>query len=64
MTYEERQKQVCDECYKQRQTDCSYHNRNLQRKCPDLDSIMYGWELGQKDAAEEREKAVKTLKKS
>ena len=64
MTYEERQKQVCDECNKQRPTDCPYRNRDLQRKCPNLDSVMYGWELGQKDTIEEIEKAIKTLKES
>ena len=43
-----KEKQVCIECgdYK----NCPYVSRNLEHKCQHLSDIMYGFELGHKDA--------------
>ena len=48
MTYEERQKQLCDNC--EAKENCSYISRNLERKCSFKETVMYGWKLGYKDA--------------
>jgi hypothetical protein len=48
MTYEERQKRLCDNC--EAKENCSYISRNLENKCSFRETVMYGWELGYKDA--------------
>lgn len=58
MTYEERQKQVCDECHSQRAIECGFVSRGLASKCSYLQDVMYGWELGQKDAKEQMMKGL------
>lgn len=50
MKYEERKKQVCSECYEK--DKCAYIPRNLEYKCQYLSSVMYGWQLGYKDASD------------
>lgn len=50
MTYEEREKQMCREC-SEKET-CPYIPRKLEYKCQHLSDMMYGWELGYKDAIE------------
>lgn len=50
MTYEERQKWVCEQCGKPE--TCGYVGRNLVNKCCYNQDVMEGWELGQKDAVE------------
>lgn len=47
MTYEERQKWICNDCGKD---NCFYVNSSLESKCPFLDTVMYGWEFGYNDA--------------
>ena len=48
MTYEEREKQLCNNC--EAKENCSYISRNLERKCSFQETTMYGWELGWQDA--------------
>lgn len=48
MTYDEREKQLCNNC--EAKENCSYISRNLERKCSFRETTMYGWELGYKDA--------------
>ena len=48
MTYEEREKQLCNNC--EAKENCSYISRNLESKCSFRETVMYGWELGYKDA--------------
>jgi len=55
MTYEERQRQVCEECYRIFK-DCGYIGRGLNNKCSHILDVMSGWELGQKDTLEEIDK--------
>ena len=50
MTYEERENHFCDNC--EAKENCSYISRNLERKCTFKETVMYGWELGYKDALE------------
>lgn len=50
MTYEEREKRLCNNC--EAKENCSYISRNLERKCSFKETTMYGWELGYKDAIE------------
>lgn len=57
MTYEEREKILCNNC--EAKENCSYINRNLERKCSFRETTMYGWELGYNDAID---KACKWLK--
>jgi hypothetical protein len=52
MTYEERQKAVCQQCHSQRAIECGFVSRGLSSKCSYLQDVMYGWELGQKDTIE------------
>lgn len=59
MTYEERERQLCNNC--EAKENCSYISRNLERKCSFKETTMYGWELGYEDAIE---KACEWLKKS
>ena len=56
MNYEERERQLCNNC--EAKENCSYISRNLERKCSFKETTMYGWELGYKDAIE---KAYKWL---
>jgi hypothetical protein len=53
MTYEERQKAVCQQCHSQRAIECGFVSRGLASKCSYLQDVMYGWELGQQDAKEQ-----------
>lgn len=48
MTYDEREKQLCNNC--EAKENCSYMSRNLERKCSFRETTMYGWKLGYKDA--------------
>lgn len=48
MTYQEREKTLCNNC--EAKENCSYISRNLERKCSFKETTMYGWELGYKDA--------------
>ena len=48
MTYDEREKQLCRECIEKE--TCPYILRKLEYKCQHLSDMMYGWELGCKDA--------------
>ena len=48
MTYEEREKQICREC--SMKETCPYIPRKMEYKCQNLSDMMYGWELGYKDA--------------
>jgi hypothetical protein len=48
MTYEERERQLCNNC--EAKENCFYISRNLERKCSFREATMYGWELGYKDA--------------
>lgn len=48
MTYEERERQLCNNC--EAKENCSYISRNLESKCSFRETTMYGWELGYKDA--------------
>lgn len=48
MTYEEREKMLCNNC--EAKENCSYVSRNLERKCSFRETTMYGWELGWQDA--------------
>lgn len=57
MTYEEREKTLCNNC--EAKENCSYMSRNLEGKCSFRETTMYGWELGYKDAIE---KACEWLK--
>lgn len=57
MTYEEREKMLCNNC--EAKENCSYISRNLERKCSFRETVMYGWELGHKDATD---KACEWLK--
>ena len=57
MTYEEREKQLCNNC--EAKENCSYISRNLERKCSFKETTMYGWELGWQDSID---KAVEWLK--
>ena len=50
MTYEEREKMLCNDC--EAKENCSYISRNLERKCSFRETVMYGWELGWKDATD------------
>jgi len=50
MTYEEREKTLCNNC--EAKENCSYISRNLERKCSFRETTMYGWELGYKDAVD------------
>lgn len=50
MTYDEREKQLCNNC--EAKENCSYISRNLERKCSFKETTMYGWELGYKDTIE------------
>ena len=50
MTYEERERRLCNNC--EVKENCSYINRNLERKCSFQETTMYGWELGYKDAVD------------
>lgn len=50
MNYEEREKILCNNC--EAKENCSYMSRNLERKCSFRETVMYGWELGWKDAIE------------
>ena len=50
MTYEEREKRLCDNC--EAKENCSYISRNLERKCTFQETTMYGWELGWQDAVD------------
>ena len=59
MTYEEREKQLCNNC--EAKENCSYISRNLESKCSFRETVMYGWELGYEDAIG---KACEWLKKS
>ena len=56
MTYEEREKQLCNNC--EAKENCSYISRNLERKCSFQETTMYGWELGWQDSID---KAVEWL---
>lgn len=51
MTYEERERQICREC-SEKET-CPYIPRKMEYKCQHLSDMMYGWELGHKDAISE-----------
>lgn len=51
MTYEERQREVCNSCTKH--ANCTYVECRRTDLCLDLDNIMRGWELGQQDAKEQ-----------
>lgn len=57
MTYEEREKELCREC--NRKETCPYIPRKMEYKCQHLSDMMYGWELGHKDATD---KACEWLK--
>ena len=57
MTYEERERRLCNNC--EVKENCSYINRNLESKCSFIETTMYGWELGYKDAID---KACEFLK--
>ena len=59
MTYEERQKCICNDCGKD---NCEYVNRSLERKCPFLDAVMYGWEFGYKDTIDEACAFIENIK--
>lgn len=48
MTYEEREKELCRKC--SRKETCPYILRKMEYKCQYLSDMMYGWELGWKDA--------------
>ena len=48
MTYEEREKTLCNNC--EARENCAYISRNLERNCSFKETTMYGWELGYKDA--------------
>ena len=48
MNYEERERQLCNNC--EAKENCSYISRNLESKCSFKETTMYGWELGYKDA--------------
>lgn len=50
MKYEERKKQLCRECDKKE--ECPYFSRGLEHKCEYICNVMYGWELGYKDASD------------
>lgn len=50
MNYEEREKQLCNNC--EAKENCSYISRNLERKCSFQETTMYGWELGYRDAVD------------
>lgn len=50
MTYEERKKQMCREC--SGKETCAYIPRKIEYKCQHLSDIMYGWQLGYKDASD------------
>lgn len=56
MNYEEREKTLCNNC--EAKENCSYISRNLESKCSFIETTMYGWELGYKDAVD---KAYKWL---
>lgn len=56
MTYEEREKTLCNNC--EAKENCSYISRNLERKCSFQETTMYGWELGWQDSID---KAVEWL---
>lgn len=53
MTYEERSKQLCEQC--RHKDNCGFKTRNMQDSCIDNETIMSGWELGQQDTIEEIE---------
>ena len=55
-----KEKQVCIECgdYK----NCPYVSRNLEHKCQHLSDIMYGFELGYKDAIDEACAFIENIK--
>lgn len=48
MTYEEREKQLCRKC--SMKETCPYIPRKMEYKCQHLSDMMYGWELGYRDA--------------
>lgn len=48
MNYEERERQLCNNC--EAKENCFYISRNLESKCSFKETTMYGWELGYKDA--------------
>lgn len=56
MTYEEREKTLCNNC--EAKENCSYISKNLERNCSFKETTMYGWKLGYKDVIE---KTVKWL---
>ena len=56
MNYEEREKQLCNNCAAKE--NCSYISRNLESKCSFIETTMYGWELGWQDSID---KAVEWL---
>lgn len=51
MNYEERERQLCNNC--EAKENCSYISRNLESKCSFKETTMYGWELGYMDAIDE-----------
>ena len=51
MTYEERQKAVCESCAKR--ANCTYVSCGRTDLCLDLEHIMQGWELGMQDMKEQ-----------
>lgn len=56
MTYEEREKQLCREC--SMKETCPYIPRKMEYKCQHLLNMIYGWELGHKDAIEKASQYV------
>lgn len=58
MTYEERERQLCREC--SRKETCPYISRKMEYKCQHLSDMMYGWELGYKDAIEKVYERIKS----
>ena len=57
MTIEEWEKQLCREC--SMKETCPYIPRKMECKCQHLSDMMYGWQLGYRDAIE---KAVEWIK--
>ena len=57
MTYEERQKWLCEQC--RHHNDCAYRIRGLDATCVYAGQIMDGWELGQQDTADKAEEWVR-----
>lgn len=56
MSYEEREKQICRECTEKE--ICPYIPRKMEYKCQHLSDMMYGWELGRRDAAEKAQEWI------